>query len=205
MFRRELANDLGGYSEAQTLAEDMEFWGRFAQHHDVANIDRPLIDYRQWSASIMASLERDPEGRKQALLRRTMAELIRRHAANEFGGDALSESDADLLAGFTVGIDLVRLDEFLRLFSDLRARFERKWPAAKDTADYWRTLARQYDTIAFRLTPASRSASFGVYAHAARHAPKTLAHFPWARAASLVLLGKQGRSALGRAKAGFPQ
>jgi hypothetical protein len=198
MFRREAAAELGGYNGSQALAEDLELWGRFAQRFEIANLDRPLIDYRQWSASMMSSVERDPQGIKQAALRKTMAALIRRHAANEFGGDPVSASDAELLAGFTVGVEADRIDDFLRLFGDLRARFERKWPAVSECDDYWRTLAGQYDAVAFRLNPSSRQAAAAIYGHAMRSAPQLARYLSWPRAAATVLLGRAGRERAAR-------
>ena len=139
------------------LAEDFDLWGRFIQRFDVANLDQPLVDYRGWSESIMASVEQDGRGLRRAELRQSIATLIRRHAADEFGGESLTAADAHLLAGLTSGLEADRVDEFLRLFSDFRRRFESKWPAAIQCDDYWRTIARQYDALAYRLIPSSRS------------------------------------------------
>lgn len=198
MFRRDAAATLGGYDETLTLSEDMDFWGRFALRHEVANLDLPLIDYRQWSASMMSSVEGDPRGLRQAELRRTMASLIQRHAASELGGNPLSDADANLLAGFTTGVEAGRLDDFLELFSDLRRRFEARHVDARQSGDYWRTVARQYDAVAYRLTPSSRTASASIYAHALRAAPRLAGYLSWPRAAASVVLGRRGRGQVAR-------
>lgn len=199
MFRREVALSLGGYDETLTLSEDIDFWGRFVQAGEVANLPSSLIDYRQWSASMMSSVEQDPRGVRQAELRRTMAGLIRRHVANELGGDPLSDADAHLLAGFTVGVDAGQLDDFLKLYSEVRRRFEARHAGARESDDYWRTVASQYDAIAFRLTPSSRAASASIYAHALRAEPGLARYLSWPRAAASVMLGKEGRGRLARA------
>ena len=198
MFRRDLAAELGGYSESAPLAEDFDFWGRFIKRFEVANLDRPLVDYRGWSESIMSSVEQDPHGRRRAELRQSVATLIRRHAADEFGGEPLTEADADLLAGLTSGLEADRVDDFLRSFLDLRRRFESKWPAAVESDDYWHTIARQYDALDYRLMPSSRGASAAIYAHALRSATQLTRQLSWPRAAASVLLGRGGRERAAR-------
>ena len=200
MFRREVAMSLGGYDETLRWSEDLEFWGRFAKAGQVANLPLSLIDYRQWSASMMSSVEQDQV--RRAELRRTMAELIRRHIANALGGNPPPESDTHVLAGFTVGLDAGNIHNFLEKFSALRRRFEQLNVEARATHDYWRTVGRQYDALAFRVTPSSRLAAMAIYAHALRAEPRLALHVSWRRAAAEMVLGREGRSHLRRAVRG---
>lgn len=200
MFRRDAATRIGGYDASLPLAEDYDLWGRLLQRYDAANIDECLIDYRRWSASVMSKIEGPDGGDRQRQLNAIMASLIKRHINAEFGSGACDDAQAALLAGFTLGIAVKDCARFLSEFFELRRRFETKYPAALDDADYWRTVAGQYDAIAFRMTPPSRAASFGVYVDAAKHAPRSLVHFSWPRAIALIALGKSGRAAAARMK-----
>ena len=205
MFRREVVSALGGYNESLPLAEDLDLWGRILQHCGVANIDEPLIDYRSWSSSVMAKVEADAQGDRARRLHAIMASLITRHINSELGAGSCSDADATLLAGFTLGVAADRRREFLDLFTAMRHRFEAKWPAAHADAEYWRTVAGQYDAIAFRMSPPSRPAACDVYLHAINHAPRTIAHLPWTRALALITLGKSGRGAAGSITRSVPQ
>jgi Glycosyl transferase family 2 len=203
MFRREVVAALGGYDESLPLAEDLDLWGRMLQQHGVANIAEPLIDYRRWSSSVMSKVEADTHSERAHRLRSIMTSLIKRHITNELGD--CTDSDATLLAGFTLGVAADRRREFLDLFTAMRRRFEAKWPSALADPDYWRTVADQYDAMAFRMSPPSRPAAVDVYLHAINHAPKTISHLPWMKALALIALGKSGRGAAGSIKRTVPQ
>lgn len=198
MFRLAVVRSLGGYDDALPLAEDFDLWGRILQTHQVDNLDEPLVDYRSWSASMMSSVETDTDGSRQQQLRQIMSRLIERHVTFECGAGAYQVGQGALLAAFTLGVQTERAHGFLEALTTLRRRFEAKWPEAADVTDYWRTVARQYDAIAFRLSPPSRTAAAGVYAHACRHAPRAAVRLSWPRIGSLVLLGRAGRRGAAR-------
>lgn len=197
MFRNDVVSALGGYDESLPLAEDYDLWGRILRQHAVANIDECLIDYRRWPASVMSSVEADAQGYRGRRLHAIMAALIKRHMDSEFGDEPCSDGEASLLAGFTFGVAANRRREFLDLFTAIRRRFEAKRPSALTDGDYWRTVAGQYDAIAFRMAPPSRPAACDVYLHAINWAPRTIAHLPWMKALALIALGKRGRDAAG--------
>ena len=191
MFRTDCAVAAGGYRDDLPFAEDFDLWGRIMKTHDACNLDAPLIDYRQRSGSIMAAIERHPSTRT-SVLRRSMAQVIRRHIEQVLQF-AIGDEDADLLAGLTVGLAPDELDRFLTLFEALRARFERKWPDAARSDDYWRAIARALDAIAYRLTPPSRRRAIQIYLRALRHEPRLAAHLSWSRFAAAAVLGSPAR------------
>lgn len=194
MFRAELVRAVGGYDDTLPLAEDYDLWGRMLRRHTVENIDDYLVDYRQSSSSMMGHVEGDAHGDRQRQLRKIMSVLIERRVSAEFDDAACTEQQAALLATFTLGVEQRQWREFLALLTTLRHRFERKWgSAATNEPDYWRTVAGQYDAIAFRMTPPSRRAAAGVYAQAWSSAPRAATQVPWLRAIALLVLGKQGR------------
>jgi glycosyltransferase involved in cell wall biosynthesis len=193
MFRLEVVRAIGGYDETLPLAEDYDLWTRLLQQHPVENLPDCLVDYRRSPASVMGRIEGGVDGDKRRQLHDIMTALIKRRVSGEFEEPACTDQQAALLATFTVGVEQRRWREFLALLTRLRVRFERKWGAATNAPDYWRTVAGQYDAIAFRMTPPSRLAAAGVYAQAWSAAPRAAAHVPWVRAMALIVLGKQGR------------
>ena len=46
-LRRDAALAAGGYRPAFLLCEDYDLWLRLAERHDLVNLDRPLLDYRE--------------------------------------------------------------------------------------------------------------------------------------------------------------
>ena len=81
-------------------------------------------------------------------------ELTTRQVGRLFGEDAVSDTEADLLAAPVRGMPPDRVAAFLRLFERLLARFQR----TDSGGDFNWTLARQLDAVAFRLRPSSRAA-----------------------------------------------
>lgn len=192
MFRRSIVETLGGYDERLTFAEDLDLWGRILESHEAVNMDRALVDYRMWPASMMSSVATDRSGQRQALLRQTMARLIQRHVRVELDQE-LSAEDALLLAGFTGGLTPGEVAAFLDMFDTLRARFESRRSVGGAATDYRQTVAAQIDAVAYRLQPASRAGALRVYARELRREPRLAAHVSWSRAAAIVTLGKSGR------------
>jgi glycosyltransferase involved in cell wall biosynthesis len=47
MFRKQAALELGGYRKEYEFAEDMDLWLRFAEIGRIANLDEPLLKYRE--------------------------------------------------------------------------------------------------------------------------------------------------------------
>jgi len=199
MFRAAAALAVGGYRDDVPFAEDFDLWGRIMKAHEVCNLDAPLIDYRQRSDSIMAAAERDAPG-PRTQLRHSMARVIRRQLEQELQF-IVSDDDADLLAGLTVGLAPHELDRFLTLFDALRERYEQKRPDAAGSGDYWRTIARALDAITYRLTPPSRRRAIRVYLRALRQEPRLVAHPSWSRLVASAVLGGARRRARAFAQA----
>ena len=199
VFRADVARALGGYDAGLSWIEDYEFWGRILRDHVIENVSERLIAYRQSAASMMGRVEGDAQGDRRRRLLAIMTTLIGRHVKAELGGE-WGTTEAALLARFVLGIEPGQRDEFLSLFARLRRDFEAKWGAAATSeADYWQTMASQYDAIAYRMTPSSRIGAGAVYAHACRTAPRAAIRLPWLRALALMSVGKQGRRRAGGA------
>jgi glycosyltransferase involved in cell wall biosynthesis len=200
MFRRDPVLALGGYDDSLPLAEDYDLWGRILKTHAAENMPEYLIDYRRVSSSMMTTVESEAAGPKQKQLQEIMARLIAKRLHDELG--SASAEDALLLSRFTFGVDGAELSAFLDVLTRLRGGFESKWRQAANDRDYWRTLAWQYDAIAFRLRPPSRRGALRVYMHACTATPRAAGHLSWTRAMALLVLGKSGRQrASGMAKA----
>lgn len=206
MFRRAVARAAGGYDPRLPLAEDFDLWGRMMRTHRAANLDERLVDYRSWHASIMGAIEQASDA-AHATRRRTLADIVRerivRHSAEAFGGEGCTAAEARLLSAYAVGVPAAELGAFLAAFRNLRRRFERAWPEARRTADYWRTLARQYDAVAHRLVDGTRRAAARVYLTAIAEAPATMRYLPWPRVLATTVAGRRGREAAGAWKRRF--
>jgi hypothetical protein len=90
-------------------------------------------------------------------------------------------------------VDSVSVSGFLAAFHHLLQLFISQHPEIAASADFWRVVARQFDAIAFRLSPPSRRAAVQVYSACARMAPRAAVRLSWPRALTQVLLGKSAR------------
>jgi glycosyltransferase involved in cell wall biosynthesis len=54
LFRREIANLLGGYDESMLFIEDYEFWCRFSKVTRIYQLDQELVCWRQHASNISA-------------------------------------------------------------------------------------------------------------------------------------------------------
>jgi len=200
MFRRDVIRDCGGFDAAfDPYSQDYALWVKVMRAHSVANLPERLVTYRVHESSIIGAL--DAESRDDAYRARFGAiirALVADQLLREFGADGVSEEDARLMAGFVLGVPSQALPAFLAVFLRLLSLFRARHPAANRSADFERTLARQFDAIAYRVHPGSRSDTTAVYRAAAAAGPGVLAKLPWPRAAILWLTGRGGRSRLGR-------
>lgn len=197
MFRkREILDGVGGYDESLRLCEDWDLWGRVLARHGAANLDEPLVDYRFSLASITGAIESSAAHPRRPLLQSITRQLVVRHIAQTLGGDALPEAELTLMTGYLLGVEGAALAAFLRAFERLRRRFVARYPAAPASTDFHRTLARQFDAIAYRVTPPRRRSALRVYGAAAARGPHVLKFLPWSRALTLVALGRSGRDRL---------
>ena len=194
MFRTSVVRaELGGFrSEYDPFAQDYELWSRLMERHAVANLPDRLVRHRVHGSSIMgvagvAETRAAHDERFVAVMQRLLTE----HAARLFGA-SLPDDGARLLPALILGIDAADVEAFLALFDGLLAQFKARHRGT-DSVDFARTLARQFDTLAVRVRPASRRATARIYTHALRSHPEVAAHLSWPRTLALLALGKSGR------------
>jgi hypothetical protein len=197
MFRRrEVFEELGGYDESLPYAEDWDLWSRVIQRHEARNLPEVLIDYRTWPASMMGAIESTPDHPRRPLFHDVIRGVIARHARGLLGPSAASDEDVDQLTHFILGVPAAEVDRFLAQLDRLLRLFEARYPHASAADDFQRTLARQFDAIAYRLTPPSRLASLRVYGAAIARGPAVARRLSWPRLAATALFGASGRDRL---------
>lgn len=194
MFRRhEVVDELGGYDESLRLCEDWALWARIISHYDASNLGEPLIDYRFSLSSITGAIESSPTHPRRPMFHDIARALIARHVSATLGPDAVSAADVELLTGFLLGVSAETLGRFLAVFGRLQDAFVERYPEARTSEDFHRTVARQYDAIAYRVSPPRRGAALSVYAAALGRGAAVARWLPWPRVAALTLFGKSGR------------
>lgn len=193
IFRRALVwNDSDHGYPLLAYAEDYALWSRLMRSHPVANLAERLVTFRVSASSKMGLLDEIPvDDRRAAGFREVVRTLVRDNVVGAFG-DVRSD-DATVMAGFVLGIEREQLTRFLRRFGDLLARYTAR-PGFPGGADFRRTVARQIDAIACRITPSRRRSSAYVYATALSFDPNLLWHISWVRALALMLFGPEGRT-----------
>jgi glycosyltransferase involved in cell wall biosynthesis len=196
MFRTAVARDAGGYDAAyDPFSQDYDLWCRIAAHHEVANLEQRLIRYRVSGSSIIGAVRDDGADHDyDRKFDRIARELTLKQARRLFGPDAVSDAEADLLAGPLRGLAPERAAAFLALFDRLLDQFHRDGAGG----DFNATVARLVDAVAFRLRPPSRAATAAIYLHLARRHPRLLGKVSWTRALALLAFGKAGRDRIGR-------
>ncbi|MEO8678749.1 MAG: glycosyltransferase [Vicinamibacterales bacterium] len=198
VFRASIVREVGGYDHAyDPFSQDYDLWGRVMQDHVVANLDESLVRYRVSDSSVIGAMRTDArDSDKQRRFDAILRELTLRQARRVLGEAAVTDEDGSLLAGLVRGLAGDQVPAFLALFERLLEIFTQRFDRA-GSPDFGRTLARQFDAVAFRVAPPSRRVLFSIYAHVARVHPEVLAHVSWPRTAAMLLFGKSGRERLG--------
>jgi len=62
MFRRDVALRIGGYNSLRSGCDDFDLWVRFAARGRIAQIDRPLVQYRRHGGSVSDVLSEEIRG-----------------------------------------------------------------------------------------------------------------------------------------------
>jgi glycosyltransferase involved in cell wall biosynthesis len=201
IFRSGVARALGGFNAAyDPFSQDYDLWCRIMDTHDVANMPDTLVRYRVSETSIIGALDAENgDDQYKGRFERIVRELVATQARRVFGAAAISDADASLMAGLVLGIDVVRLENFLSLFERLLGRYQELCPDWSST-DFRRTLSRQFEALAFRARPATRQSTLSIYMHVLRHHPTVAASVSWPRTIAMLLLGKAGRDRLARWK-----
>lgn len=191
MFRRAVVLDeLGGFDESFSYAQDYELWSRVLQAHRVLNLPDRLVDYR-WHATSRTGATQNGVGlhQRSAEFHDLLQRVIRRNSAAVFG-EELSAVEVELMCGFALGIEERSLGAFAALFARLLRRYRALYPEASVSADFRKTIAGQYDTLAYRVSPATRRLALRVYATAMRSDPALALSLSWPRLLGLTTVGR---------------
>jgi glycosyltransferase involved in cell wall biosynthesis len=194
LFRRDLVRACGEFDTSlDPYAQDYALWSLVMRRHTVRNLSDRLVTYRVRASSISGAVEGAPEvdGRRPKF-ERVVRTLVQRNVVSTFGRD-VTAADAELAADFVLGIPREDLARFLTMFSRLLRLYQTRYPDSGQSADFARTLARQADAIAYRVSPPGRSAALRVYAALLGLEPGLVRRLPWLRVAVLLLLGREGR------------
>lgn len=190
MFRRSLVLDqCGGYDEAFPYAQDYALWSCLIQKYRVRNLLEPLVSYRWHEASRTGSTKDGiPVYQRTEMFRDLMVGLIDRNVVHVLGMP-WSRAESELLSRFLLGVEEEAMGPFLELFHRVLESYQNLYPEATKSQDFRRMLARQYETIATRATPAKRSLAFRIYVAAMRHDPALLPWMSWTRFLGLTVVG----------------
>lgn len=205
MFRTRVARTLGGFNGAyDPFSQDYDLWCRMMEKHGAANLPDKLVRYRVSETSIIGAL--DAENTASEYKRRfegIICELAARQARRVFGPEAISDADASLMASLVLGVDRIWIKNFLSLFERLLGQYRERCQDCA-SADFRRTLARQFEALAFRVRPATRGSSLAIYTHVLRHHAELVTSVSWPRPVAMLLFGKEGRDRLARWKRRHP-
>lgn len=193
MFRRALVVDLPphGYPE-DAYAEDYALWSSLMRRYQVGNLPERLVTFRVRAGSKMGALEEMAlEDVRLTGFPEIVRGLVRDNIVTAFAPQ-VSREDAALMSQFVLGVPREGLTRFLAIFLNVLMLFSRQ-PGFRRTTDFRRTLARQFDAIACRVTPPGRVAALRVYGAALQVDPALAGHLSWMRAGALVLFGREGR------------
>jgi len=202
MFRRAVILECGGFEAAfDPYSQDYALWIKVMRLHAVANLPGRLVTYRVHQSSIIGALDdRQKDDGYRLRFGRIIHELVTRQVLERFGSEGLDFGDAELMSGFALGVSSDVLPHFLTVFRRLLDLHVQRHPDAAGSADFQRTVARQLDAVAYRVSPGSRADAVMVYRAAAAIGPGVFWKLPWPRVAMLCLTGRGGRARLGRSR-----
>jgi len=189
MFRRDVVrNDVGGYDASLPSSEDYELWARVIGRYTAANLPERLLSYRITSGSKMAG---DEEKWEQGPFPETQRRLVLGHLRSMFG-DLLSDDELRLMGNFALAVAPKDVSRFFDAFWRLCDAYEARYPAARRSPEFRRTVASQVDAVAARLRPFSRRAAVGIYGRAVAARPSLVTVLPWHRALGRIAVGAAG-------------
>ncbi len=192
VFRRKVVwDELSGYDEAFSYCQDYDLWSKIVFDYSVSNLADRLVDYRGHSSSQMSTTMR-------AIGSTEAQRVIGRNLYAVFGERAFTNDEIELISRFRLGIEEMSFKTFMDLFHRLLEQYEMLYPDTAVSRDFKRTVARQFDNVAYGLVPPNRGFAISVYAEAIRHHPALVFFLPWAGVLALTVLGKKGRGSFGR-------
>jgi glycosyltransferase involved in cell wall biosynthesis len=198
LMRREVVwTELGGFDGAfDPYSQDYALWGRVMERYPVLNLPDRLLTYRVSASSIIGSVNAAASSDEyRTRFDGVVRTLVSRHLRVLLGDDDAQE-DGRLMAGLVLGIEATAIDRFLAVFRRLLDRFRARHPEWRTSADFRRTLARQFDAIAYRVRPPSRASAMRVYLAGLAAEPSMATYLSWPRAIALCVLGAAGRQRL---------
>ena len=154
VFRRRVVEDAGRYDPAFPMNADADLWRRVARHHRLANLDEPLVAFRQHAASMTADPSR-PErvnyrDRKVEVIHAQMQDVLRWPEVPRRWGElwaAVNDSKATMPRH--------EVEELTAAMAQCFEHFCLQYPAAKDD----REIARHRASIHARALRKASGAS----------------------------------------------
>ena len=135
MFRKAALLELGGYDGSFRYCQDFDLWSRVAGRHAVANLSQTLLTNRAHAGSMTQTLMDHNLEENRRVVGRNLESLL---------ALAPSPEQVALAARLHAGLAPGQVGPFLELFEGLLARFTDRHPTAVTSADFRRTVARQY-------------------------------------------------------------
>src|SRR5207247_2241587 len=133
--------------------------------HRVANLPERLVTYRVHSASIIGAIDapmrsideriigscddRSTNAGNRARFEAGVHELVSRQVRDMFSDDGVTAEDMTLMSRFILGVPASDLQRFLSRFRRLLHLYQERHPECRESTDFRRTLARQFDAVAY--------------------------------------------------------
>ena len=112
--------------------------------------------------------------------------------------DGVTAEDMTLMSRFILGVPASDLQRFLSRFRRLLHLYQERHPECRESTDFRRTLARQFDAVAYRTIGGTRTDVASVYGTALAEDPGLWRELSWTRALALIFFGREGRARLGQ-------
>jgi len=169
-FRRSVVEDLGGYDERFTSAQDADLWSRLAAVGRLANLPEALIDLR----IVPSSISGHENVRRRLTMVPYMAEVAARNIRRLIGDGPFPDGWPELWTRLICGDpDLAPADAVraLELLADTRARFADVRPSSRDNREIAAQVAFFCRQTAFNTCRRDRRLAAPLFGRATAQAP----------------------------------
>jgi hypothetical protein len=201
IFRRDASLQAGGFdATADPFSQDYALWSRMLASGAAGNLSDRLIHYRISASSITGPMnlpEHAATDRRREAFVPILTDIVARNLRATFGPAAIHDSDVALAVGFVTGVPAAQVPAFLKLFFSLLDQYHLALDS-ETTSTMRRTVARQLDTLAYRVPDGNRRTAAAIYMAAVRHDAGLVRELPWPRALALMTVGATGRGAVKR-------
>lgn len=191
LFRREIVRELlGGYDEGFRTGQDFELWSRVAARYAVANLPRPLVDYRFHNNSTAARYGEE----HLELSRAVVAANLRRYLELAHVPDEWTR----LISGMHLNHVPVAESELVKLAEvvvEIFDRFVECHPEARADREIRKVLAGKMCQIACRLAGARRGDALATFVRACGFRAGTASSFA-GKFFVFLLFGERARALL---------